>query len=50
MNKVMKFLDVIYHAMLWSTLILTIVQDELEYTIIIMLMIIYDEINKRGRV
>lgn len=50
MNKIMKLLDVIYQAMLWGTLILSIVEDELIYAIIIMLLIIYEEINKRGRV
>lgn len=50
MKQIIKLLDVIYQAMLWGTLILSIVEDELIYTIIIMLMIIYEEIKKRGRV
>ena len=50
MKQIIKLLDVIYQAMLWGTLILSIVEDELIYTIISMLMIIYEEIKKRGRV
>ena len=50
MKKIIKLLDVIYQTVLWGTLILSIVEDELIYTIIIMLMIIYEVIKKRGRV
>ena len=49
MKKVLKFLYELYPTLLWLFLLLTIVANELMYSILALLMIINETIDRKDR-